>query len=217
MNRAFAAAAVALCLTACSQSGGSSSSSSPSASPTAQATNPIAFPLYAPSTLISSRSWIQRVGGDAARGQEVIAESPATLDQLTDWIHGLSARPPNGYVVSASGSGMETARRHAQELGVDFQVFTHDVDGKTHALIVVALDPSEFETKAGPVLGWIDKYEMLPKSFREPIDAQARDRTGFTVSQALDVSTPIGAALAAARTLRNSGERGLVLIDAVKN
>jgi hypothetical protein len=217
MKRALAAAVVALFLGACSHEGGSgASSASPGASPVAQPTSPIAFPLYAPSTVIASRSWRQRVGDRAASGQEVIAESPASLDQLTSWIHGLSANPPAGYDVSASGSGMESAQRHAAELGVDFQIFTHDVDGKPHALIVVALDPAVFDAKAGPVLGWIDKYQMLPRSLREPIDAQAKERTGFTLSQALDTSTPIGAALAAAQKLRNSGQRGLVLIDAVK-
>ena len=58
---------------------------------------------------------------------------------------------------------------------------------------------------------------MLPQSFRDPIDQQAKDRTGFTISEALDESTPIGAALAAAKTLRDSGQRGLVLIDGTKD
>ena len=55
------------------------------------------------------------------------------------------------------------------------------------------------------MLGLIDKYPLLPRSLRDPIDQQAKERTGFTVSQALDPSQPIGAALAAARALRNSG------------
>ncbi len=81
---------------------------------------------------------------------------------------------------------------------------------------MVVLDPTTFEEKAGPVLSLIDKYSMLPQSFRDPIDAQAKARTGFTVSQALDPSQPIGAAIVAARTLRNANQRGVVLVDAVK-
>jgi hypothetical protein len=66
-------------------------------------------------------------------------------------------------------------------------------------------------------LSLIDKYSLLPQSFRDPIDQQAKARTGFTVSQALDPSQPIGAALAAARALRDSGQRGVVLVDGAKN
>ncbi len=212
MKRVLAAVAAALCLGACSRTGGSATAS-PAASPTAQPPNPIAFPLYSQSTLLSARRWSQRVGAHAAGGEEVIAESPATLAELAAWLHGLSANPPPGYTVGASGPDVQTARRHAQKLGVDFQIFSHDVDGTTHALIVVALDPATFEEQAGPVLGLIDKYRLLPQGLRDPIDQQAKERTGFTVSEALEPSTPIGAALAAARTLRDSGERGLVLID----
>jgi hypothetical protein len=67
------------------------------------------------------------------------------------------------------------------------------------------------------VLSLIDEFSLLPPGFREPIDAQVKARTGFTVSQALDPSQPIGAALTAARTLRDSGQRGVVLVDAAKN
>lgn len=101
-------------------------------------------------------------------------------------------------------------------MGADFQVFTHSVNGQPRALVVVALDPSLFESKAGPVLALISKYSMLPQSLRDPIDQQVKARTGFTVSQALDPSQPIGAALSAAKTLRDSGQRGVVLVDASK-
>ena len=102
-------------------------------------------------------------------------------------------------------------------MGLDFQVFSRTDQGKNRELVVVVLDPTTFETKAGPMLSLIDKYSMLPQSLRDPIDAQVKARTGFTVSQALDPSQPIGAALAAARTLRDSGQRGVVLVDAIKN
>jgi hypothetical protein len=111
---------------------------------------------------------------------------------------------------------MESARRHAQVLGVDFQVFRHTVDGQPHALVVVALDPSTFNRKAGPVLALIDRYSMLPQSLRDPIDEQVKQRTGYTVGEALDPSQPLGAALSALKTLRDSGQRGVVLVDASK-
>ncbi len=162
------------------------------------------------------RDWHGTAGSTAVSGREVIAESNATLETLEGWLHDVSANPPQGYEVAASGSSIDTAHRHAQALGLQFQVFSHQENGKTRELVVVVLDPTTFEEKAGPVLSLIDKYSMLPQSFRDPIDAQAKARTGFTVSQALDPSQPIGAALAATRALRDSGQRGVVLVDAVK-
>jgi hypothetical protein len=167
--------------------------------------------------LIVVKPWRQNVGSQSASGEEVIAQSSATYEQLTQWLHAQSQSPPPGYDVSVSGSGVEAARSRAQRVGVDFQVFTHETNGKPHQLIVVAIDPAVFEAKAGPILDLAGKYKMLPQALRDPIDEQAKERTGFTVSEALDPSTPIGAALAAARTLRDSGQRGLVLIDGVKN
>jgi hypothetical protein len=214
MNRALSAFALVLLVTGCSQSGQSASSAS--SSPPAAAINPIDFPLYSGSTVLTSRDWRGTAGSTAVSGREVIAESSATLETLEGWLHGVSANPPQGYEVAASGSSVETAHRHAQALGLQFQVFSHQENGKTRELVVVVLDPTTFEEKAGPVLSLIDKYSMLPQSLRDPIDAQAKARTGFTLSQALDPSQPIGAALAAARALRDSGQRGVVLVDAVK-
>ncbi len=214
MNRALSAVALVLLLSGCSQSGQSTSSAS--ASPAAAATNPIDFPLYNGSTVLTTRDWHGNAGSTAVSGREVIAESSATLDTLEGWLHDISANPPQGYAVAASGSSIDVAHRHAQALGLEFQVFSHQENGKTRELVVVVLDPTTFEEKAGPVLSLIDKFSMLPQSLRDPLDAQTKARTGFTVSQALDPSQPIGAALAAARTLRNSGQRGVVLVDAAK-
>jgi len=202
MKPALGALALALLVAACSQQAKSTATSSPSPAP--KATNPLTFPLYQDSAILT------------ARPHEVIAETPATLEQLGAWIAQESANPPSGYEVAASGSTMDTAHAHAKAMGVEFQVFTHAVNGKTRVLIVAALDPVTFNEKAGPTLELIDKYPLLPESFRAPIDKQVQERTGFTVSQALDASQPIGAALAAAKELRNSGQRGLVLVDAAK-
>ncbi len=215
MKRTIIAAALTLLMAACSQSAQSTSATSSSA-PSAQASNPIDFPLYSGSTVLTSRDFREKAGSRTVGGYEVIAESSASLDQLNAWLQQVSASPPPGYTLAAGGSSMDTARRHAQAMGIDFQVFRHDVNGTPRALVVVALDPSAFEQKAGPVLSLIDKYSMLPQSLREPIDDQAKQRTGFTVSEALDPSQPLGAALAAAKALRDSGQRGVVLVDAAK-
>jgi hypothetical protein len=214
MKRALGAVALILLVAGCSQQSARSSSSS---SPTAAASNPIDFPLYAGSTVLTARDWSGTTGKNVAvAGREVIAQSNATLEALEGWLHDVSANPPQGYSVAASGSAVDTAHRRAQAMGLQFQIFSHSEGGKQHELVVVVLDPATFESKAGPVLGLIDRYPMLPQSLRDPIDQQAKERTGFTVSQALDPSQPIGAALAAAKALRDSGERGVVLVDAAK-
>ena len=211
MRRALSAAVLSLLVTACSQS-----AQSTAASPSPGATNTIDFPLYTGSTVLTARDWHATAGSTAVSGREVIAESSASLDTLEGWLHDISANPPQGYSVAASGSSVDAAHRHAQAMGLQFQVFSHEEGGKNRELVVVVLDPTTFEAKAGPVLSLIDKYNLLPQSLRDPIDAQAKERTGFTVSQALDQSQPIGAALAAARALRDSGQRGVVLVDAAK-
>jgi hypothetical protein len=62
----------------------------------------------------------------------------------------------------------------------------------------------------------IEKFKLLPQSLRDPIDAQTKRQTGFTLTEALAPDTPLGAALGALDALRDSDERGIVLLDAVK-
>ncbi len=216
MKRLLAVTALALGLSACSHSAQSTQGSAASASPAPAATNATGFPLYDGSTVLVSEPWHETGGSHEFGGTEVIAQTPATLAQLGGWIHRLAAAPPSGYDVAVSGSGMEIAQRRAAAMGVDFQVFTHDVNGTKRALVVLAVDPQTFEAKAGPMLSLIGKYKMLPKGLRDPIDAQAKARTGYTVSEALDPHTPIGAAIDAVQRLKDSDQRGVLLIDGAK-
>jgi hypothetical protein len=219
MKKLLWAALLFAAVTACSQSTQSQSASQGSqgqASPSAAPTNATGFPLYAESTVLASKVWNQNTGSQKYSGLEVIAQTPASLDQLKTWLKGVADNPPAGYSVAASGSGVDEAHARARAMGVDFQIFEHSVNGKHHALIVLAVDPTTFDAKAGPVLSLLGKYKMLPQALRDPIDAQAKERTGFTVSEALAPNTPIGAAVAAVDELRNSGERGVVLVDGAR-
>lgn len=218
MKRIVVAAALGFALAACSHTSQSSQTGShaATASPAPAATNSLDFPLYDGSAVLVSKPWHESGGGHRFGGTEVIAETPATLKELRTWIDGLAGKPPAGYTVAASGSGLDVAHTRAAAMGVDFQVFTHDVNGTKRALVVIAIDPEVFEAKAGPVLGMIGKYKMLPQSLRDPIDAQAKARTGYTVSEALDPSTPLGAAVDAVDQLKASGQRGVLLLDGAK-
>jgi hypothetical protein len=213
MRNVLLAALVLAAVTACSQSTQSQSQGSNAASPSPAATNPTGFPLYAESTVLASKAWSQNTGTQHYTGLEVVAQTPATMSQLNTWLKSVSANPPPGYSVAATGSGLEEAHARARAMGVDFQVFEHSVNGKRHGLVVVALDPTVFDQKAGPVLSALTQYKKLPQMFRDPIDTQVKARTGFTVSDALEPNTPIGAAVTAVDQLRSSGQRGVVLVD----
>ena len=80
----------------------------------------------------------------------------------------------------------------------------------------MVVDPQTLDEKAGPMLGLIGRFKNMPKMLRDPIDAQARKQTGFSITEATNPDTPIGAAVAALDQLRDFGGRGIVLIDAVK-
>lgn len=229
MKRGLAIVAAVL-LAACSHGGSSSTGSSEANSPAPAATNSTDFPLYTGSTVLASKEWTQSVtstgasmdknvfgqGAGTYHGHEVIAHTAASMPELRQWLDGIVKTPPSGYEVAVTGSGVEEARNRAQAAGLDFDAFEKTVDGKKHGIVVVAVDPQLLQSKAGPMLGFISKYKMLPQSLRDPIDAQAKERTGFSISEALSPDTPLGAALGALDQLRASGDRGVVLIDAAK-
>ena len=224
------AAIVLAALTACSHGSSTTASSSQPATPAPAATNPVDFPLYPASSVLSTREWQAHVDSATANGQhslygqgagtytghEVIAQTAATLAQLSGWIDGLNSHPPAGFSVALSGSAFEEARLRAKSIGLAFGSYEKPIDGKRHTVVVIAIDPARLDEKAGSILSLISKYKMLPQAFRDPLDAQAKARTGFTISEALDPNTPIGAALGALSTLRDSGQRGVVLLDASK-
>lgn len=228
MKPVLALVAIAL-LVACSKSGQSAQSTS-QVTPEPAGTNSTDFPLYEGSTVIGSHAWTQSVntstatnekgmysqGAGTYSGHDVIAHTPATVAQLRQWLDGLQKSPPAGYSVAVSGTGMDQARSRAQSFGLDFDAFEKTVDGKKHHLVVIAIDPAVLQTKAGPMLGFVSRYKMLPQSLRDPLDVQAKQRTGFSISEALSPDTPIGASLASLDELRQSGDRGIVIVDAAK-
>lgn len=219
MNSRLAALALVALLAACSQS---NTTVRPSPTPT----NPIAFPLFEPSTVIVAREWHETVSASAAEGafkegagiytgHEVIAESSATIAQLEAWIHTLESKPPQGYTAAVTGNVSET-RANLHAYGIDLTALEHEVNGKQHGIFVLAIDPVTLDAKAGPMLGMIQKYRGLPQFLRDPLDQQVKKSAGFTLSDALSPTTPIGAALGALDQLRASKQRGIVLIDATK-
>jgi hypothetical protein len=208
----------------------SSASHGNAGSPSPKATNPIAFPLLGGASVLSAHAWHNTVTGapgfaDSAvfsqgkgtyDGHDVVAGTQAMMPALEAWLGDLSANPPEGYTVAIHGNGVDAVRAHTRDLGVDFVAFEGTENGKRHGIVVMAVDPQTLDEKAGPMLGLIGKFKLMPRSLRDPIDAQAKRQTGFSISEATNPDTPIGAAVAALGQLRDFGGRGIVLIDAVK-
>jgi hypothetical protein len=221
----FTAFAAALLLAACAN-GNRGSAGSPSPTPT----NPIDFPLFDGASVLSSRTWRTTIsarpqaaeravlaqGAGTYYGYELVAGTQAFMPGLETWLDGLTATPPDRYHVAVSGNGVDAIRTHARDLGVDFLVFEEDAQGKRHGVVVMIVDPETLDEKIGPMLSLIGRFKHVPRMLRDPLDAQAKRQTGFTITEATDPNTPIGAAVAALDQLRDFGGRGIVLIDAVK-
>jgi hypothetical protein len=226
VKRSRLAALAAVCLLAAC----SSASHGTAGRPSPGATNPIEFPLFDGASVLSAHSWHNTIsappgladstvfaqGKGTYDGHDVVAGTQAMMPTLEAWLGDLSSHPPDGYAVAIRGNGVDAVRAHTRDLGVDFVAFEGTENGKRHGVVVMAVDPQTLDAKAGPMLGLIGKFKLMPRSLRDPIDAQAKRQTGFSISEATNPDTPIGAAVAALGELRDFGGRGIVLIDAVK-
>jgi hypothetical protein len=193
-------------------------------------TDPVDFPMFDGATVLSSRHFHTTISkrpgvGDSAvftegagtyDGNDVVAGTQALMPSLEAWLADLNTHPPSGYENAVTGNTVDAVRSHTRDLGIDFQVFQRIEDGKRHGVAVLAVDPQILDAKVGPMLALVGKYPLLPKTFRDSIDQQARRQTGFTISDATDPNSPIGAAVTALSQLRDFGGRGIIIIDAAK-
>lgn len=218
---AFAFAAV---LAACSSQ---RSAQAPTPGPSLH--NPIDFPLYAGSKIISTRSFTQVVnapsgtsapsifaaGNGTYSGVEVIASSGAAFDELASWVTHVSAHPPAGYGALDSTAPADMHAR-VRGYGIDYAAFQRTVGEKNQGVLVIVMDPQLVSQRFGIVLGLIGKYRSLPPMLRSPIDEQVKSRLGMTVSDATQPDSPIGATLEALDQFGHRNSRGIVLLTAVK-
>jgi hypothetical protein len=240
MNRlssVLLAGAAVLALAACSGNAGSSSSNQTGAAAVAAsgapaaAVNPTDFPLVDGATILGTKNFTQTVdpsqmktggaafssGAGTYAGEQVIAKSDKTLDDLAAWLATQTKTPPAGYTaVSASGAQIDQAHAMAKKYGIDFAAFTKTVDGKKHGVLLIAMDPAGLDKKLGPAIGLIQKYSSLPAMLRGPIDTQLKTRVGMSATEMLDPGSPLGAALAAYNDVKSTNARALVLVDAAK-
>lgn len=212
---------LAAALTSCGGKTGAGGATSPRVS------DPIDFPLYGGSSVLSVRDWrhtltpgerselgISASSTGVYGGHEVVTATTASFDDVTLWLRDVDNRPPDGYHDALLGSGVDQARMSARNIGIDFSVFNRDERDGPHDVVVLAVDPDLVQSKAGFVLSMLDKFRRLPSFLRDPIDAQAKKETGFTVSDAVDPNTPLGVAVDALSQLHEAQARGVIFFDA---
>ena len=228
MKRRLAAVlCAAIAMAACSSQQNQGANATPAPAPSIA--NPVDFPLYTNARVIAARNYTQTLnttnsatsasalseGNGTYSGHEVIAASPASFADLSEWVRTIDAKPPEGYT-AAPAVNLNQARVQANKAGLDFAAFQTQRNGKKVGLLVVVMDPTRLTTRFGPVLDLIGKYRLLPEAMRAPIDERVKDRIGMTVTEATQPDSPVGAALSALTDFQHSNSRGIVIIDATK-
>jgi hypothetical protein len=222
-------AALTLLTTGCfGQSQQSSGPQTSTASPAALS-NPIDFPLAQGSKILDVKPFVQTVSGAEAHnsalgaqgegtyeGHEVLAATTMRADALRRWLADLGQHPPSGYAYqTGSATAKGTVAKTLDQYGIAYSAFRNE-GAANRGVVVVVMDPKLVKAKLGIGLDLIERYRSLPAALRDPIDTQFKTRTGFTVTQATDPSSPFGMTLAALRELQSSDERAIVMVEATK-
>ena len=187
--------------------------------------NPSTFPLYPHSDLInvvpidSAQMFaaIRKADPHADvqknfRGHEIIAQNAAPMAQLNTWLASLRTRPPAGLRLSEDHVDVNAGDgKKASSLAIDGAEF--DTPAKTRDVYVFVADPERVRAQLGVVFGLIDSYAKVPQMLRGPIDDEAKQQLGYTVTEMLDPKSPVGAAVTALKQLQGTGHRAIVLVD----
>ena len=221
---------MSILLFACTGQSQQKTAQPPAVSPSAVAlTNPTDFPLAPGSKVLDVKPFEQTItqseahnsllGGKGAgtyAGHEVLAASTMPDDGLRAWLADVGKKPPSGYSYATGSAGATggTART-LDQYGVAYAAFRGGSSGD-RGVVVVVMDPKIVKSKLGFALDLLDQYRSLPAALRDPIDAQFKAKTGMTVTEATDPSSPLGMTLGALRELQNSDERAIVMIDGTK-
>jgi hypothetical protein len=202
---AFACLGLAAC------TGGSHPSSAPPP-PRVALTNPTDFRLAAGAVILDVKPFSQTIAAGADQGSaftksgtgtysgnEVLAESTASVADLRVWLNGLKTAPPAGYAsVPTSNADVE---RTLQRYDIAYAAFSKTDSAKS---------------KIGIAVDLIKRYRDLPVSMRQPIDQELKKDVGFSATEATDPSAPLGVTVAALDELQSSDDRAIVELDMTK-
>jgi len=227
---AFASALFATALLcACGRGGGEHLEASVASRPVK---NPSDFPLYPRSDVVdvvpvdSAQMFaVMRANDpharvpDNYRGHVIIAESGATMLQLRSWLAALQSSPPGGFHDTTSHARHSSSRSPGSTNGVEFNgddSAQFENANSSRWVYVFTADPRQLYREMGPLFTLIDSYRAAPDFLRGPIDDAAKQQTGYTVTQMLDVKSPAGAIIAELKRLQASDRRAILLIDEAK-
>ena len=188
--------------------------------------NPIDFPVYPNSVTVAAAAFDQaeiaaalKKNGQGSdrditpyKGNEVLLRSPATLSQLESWVGKLRESPPAHLKLNSDDSSGD--KQLMDEWGV--RAVSLESGDKRHQVFVLVMDPKRVYDKIGPVIDLADKYKALPPMLRGGLEEQVKKQTGVSISQMLDKSNPVGMTLWGVKELKGSGQRAIVLLDAVR-
>ena len=137
------------------------------------------------------------------------------MPALETWLGDLTASPPT---VIPWRCAVIPSRTCARTRAISASIFRRSIMSRTkkHGVVAIIVDPQMLDEKAGPMLGLIGRIKNMPPMLRDPLDAQVRSQTGFSLTEAANPDTPIGAVIGSVAQLRDFGGRGIVLVDAVK-
>lgn len=186
--------------------------------------NPSDFPLYPHAELVSvvpvesaqMFAAIRKTDPNAHlppknyRGHEIIAQTSATMTQLTAWIATLRTSPPVGLQPTSDHIDV-TPEHNGGKTSINGQEF--DASGKGRAVYLVIADPAAIRAQMGVVFDLIDGYAKVPPMLRGPLDDRAKQQMGYTVTEMLDPKSPVGAAIGTVKALAATNRRAILIID----
>jgi hypothetical protein len=216
-----------LTLAACTKSSVGTQATAPPPTPGAAATNPTTFPLMTGAVIVAAKPFSQEINGSESStgvfkagpgtytGDEVIASSNSSFSDLENWLRQSEKQPPSGYTAVIIPASMASIHSNAIKNGVDFALFRDSADPK-RGLIVVAMDPATTNAKLGAAIALVSKYQMLPEALRTGVDAQLKQRYGYTASEFVEPGSPLGSAASALTDFKGKNERAIIILDAAK-
>ena len=187
--------------------------------------NPSTFPLYPQSRVtvvvpVNSKQIFAAMKASDPRaslppnfhGHEVIAETNASLRQLETWVIGLEKVPPRGLVESAEARDTPDPTLNGRNSSGGVSTSFDATDGSRRVFLIAA-DPKRIREQLGPVFTLMDSYSAVPGALRGPIDAQAKQQVGYSITEMLDEKSPVGAAVAELKRLSATDRRAIVVLD----
>ena len=146
------------------------------------------------------------------RGNEIVLQTNASMAQLSGWLATLRKTPPAGFHASQNHIDVSNGDTNGwSSKTVDGGSF--ETPDAQRSVYVFVADPQRIRTQLGAAFDLIDNYSKVPGMLRGPIDQQAKQQLGYSVTEMLDPKSPVGAAVTSLKSLQGTGHRAILLID----